>query len=173
MGCYGNLVFILGLSLCLGHMWFLGHLSLGYFSAYATSKYTGERMVIPVVWIASMLPDLDAFFYRYMVHRGPSHSIIVAVVASISVLIVFGRRSLPYLAALASHILIGDYFVPPTQMFWPLSNAWYGAPQMFQLHGTVELLVEVFLFALMACVILFRRRIFVDSPRVLNFHKSS
>ena len=146
-------------------MWLLGHLSLGFFSAYATSKYTGERLVIPIVWFASILPDFDELFSKYIVHRGPGHSIVVAVVALIPIFLVFKRRGLPYFAAFASHIFIGDYLVPPTQMFWPLTNAWYGAPQVLQLKGIVETLVEVSLFALMLVFILHRRKVSVDSPR--------
>jgi hypothetical protein len=63
-----------------------------------------------------------------------------------------------------SHILIGDFFVPPTQMFWPFSRAWFGAPPAFQLAGVLESFVEASLFALMAVVILHRRSV-SDSPR--------
>ena len=143
--------------LCLRNMWFLGHFALGYFSGYAASKVTRERMILPVVWFASMLPDLDLLLSRYMVHRGPTHSIVLAVIAFIPVFLVF-RRGFPYFAALISHSLIGDYFVPPTQMFWPQSDAWFGAPPGLQLTGVGELLIEVGLFALMAIIIIFRRR---------------
>lgn len=143
-------------------MWILGHLALGYFSAYYVSKYTKEKIIIPLVWFFSLVPDLDEFFYRYIVHRGPSHSIIVAVVVFIPMLLFF-RSGWAYFAALASHILIGDFFVPPTQMFWPLSSVWFGAPPAFQLTGVVESAVEVSLFVLMAVVILHRRRLIFDS----------
>ena len=144
-------------------MWLLGHLALGYFSALATSKYTGNKMNIPIVWVFSMLPDLDRFFFRYLIHRGPSHSIVVAVVAFIPLLLIF-RQGLPYLAALMSHTLIGDYFVGQTQMFWPLSKVWYGAPPAFQLTGLTESFVEVTLFILMVAMIWFRRRNIANSP---------
>jgi membrane-bound metal-dependent hydrolase YbcI (DUF457 family) len=144
-------------------MWILGHLALGYFSAFSVSRYTKEKIIIPVVWFFSMVPDLDELFYRYIVHRGPSHSIVVAIIVFIPVLLVF-RSGWAYFAALASHILIGDFFVPPTQMFWPLSRAWFGAPSAFQLTGVLETVVEVSLFALMAVVIFYRRRFIFDSP---------
>ncbi len=110
-----------------------------------------------------MMPDLDELFYRYIVHRGPGHSIVVAVIVFIPVLLVF-RNGWTYFAALASHILIGDYFVPPTQMFWPFSRGWFEAPSIFQLTGVLETFVEVSLAVLMVIVILHRRRLLTDSP---------
>ena len=144
-------------------MWVLGHIALGYFSAYSVSKFTKERIIIPLVWIVSLLPDLDELIERYIAHRGPSHSIIFVIIMFIPVFLIF-RRGLPYFAALASHILIGDYFVPPTQMFWPLTQSWYGAPSILQLKGTPETGVEVLLFILMLLFILHRRRLFIDAP---------
>jgi len=149
-------------------MWFLGHLALGYFSGYAASKYSKQELMIPLVWVFSLMPDLDEFFRRYMVHRGPAHSIIVAIMIFIPIFILFKKKALPYFAALASHSLIGDYFVPPTQLFWPLSNAWFGVSPEFQLTGMTETMVEVLLFSLMGIMILYRRKLFVDSPGSKN-----
>jgi membrane-bound metal-dependent hydrolase YbcI (DUF457 family) len=144
-------------------MWILGHLALGYFSAFTVGKFTKEKIIIPLVWVVCMLPDLDELFKGFVVHRGPSHSIIVAVIVFIPVVLLF-RRGLPYFTALTSHMLIGDYLYPPTQLFWPISNAWYGAPSWLQLRGTLETVVEVSLFILMVIVILHRRKLFIDTP---------
>jgi membrane-bound metal-dependent hydrolase YbcI (DUF457 family) len=144
-------------------MWILGHIALGYFSAYSVSKFTKEKIIIPLVWIFSLLPDLDELFEGYIVHRGPSHSILFVIIVFIPIFLIF-RKYLAYFAALASHILVGDFFVPPTQMFWPLTYTWYGVPSLLQLKGAVETVVEVTLFVLMLLFILHRRRLFIDTP---------
>ncbi len=136
-------------------MWFLGHFALGYFSASFINRYTREKIIIPVVWLFSIAPDIDEFFHNYITHRGSGHSLIIAVVAFVPVLI-YLRGGWAYLAALASHILIGDFLVPPTQMFWPLSTSWFGAPPAIQLTGLFETFVEVVLFILMVFVIFYR-----------------
>ncbi len=138
-------------------MWLLGHLALGYFSSLFTSKIFKEKYNLYVVFILSLAPDLDEFFRGYIVHRGPTHSILVAIICFIPIFLIF-RKGFTYFASLASHSLIGDFFVPPLQLFWPISNAWYGAPPQLQLKGGVETIVEVLLFLSMLAVIIWRSR---------------
>jgi membrane-bound metal-dependent hydrolase YbcI (DUF457 family) len=136
-------------------MQLLGHLALGYFSALIAGKYAKEKFLIPVVWFCSLLPDLDVFAFRYITHRGPTHSIILAAAIFIPIYIAT-RRFLPYFAAVASHTLIGDYFNPPEKLFWPLNNNWYGAPANLSLTGTSLQTAELILFALMATVMIYQ-----------------
>ena len=133
-------------------MQLLGHLALGYFSGTIASKYTKDKINLLLIWISSMLPDLDFFARAYIVHRGPMHSILLAAILFMPIYLVT-RRGLPYFAALASHTLIGDYLNPPEMLFWPASSDWYGAPSYLALTGMRLVLVEVSLFALMAIVI--------------------
>jgi len=136
-------------------MWILGHLALGYISALLVSRYTGEKVIIPLVLLVSLLPDLDRFFEGILVHRGPTHSIIVAIALFMPIFLLF-RNGFVYFSALASHTLIGDYFVtgnPYEQLFWPVSNNWIGAPSYLQLSGRFETMVEVALFFVMLFLI--------------------
>ncbi len=136
-------------------MWLLGHLGLGYIFGVSVEKVTGEKVRIPLVMLCSFLPDLDLLFEPFIIHRGPTHSIIVALALFVPIFLIF-RRGLPYFAALASHSLIGDYFQGSEQLFWPISKTFFGASSNLQLTNTTETLVEVILFLIMIVVILWR-----------------
>jgi len=139
-------------------MWLLGHIALGYFSSLFTSKIVKEKYNLYLVLLISIAPDIDEFFEPYIIHRGPTHSILIAIICFVPIFIYF-KKGFPYFVSLASHSLIGDYFVPPEQLFWPISNGWYGAPPQLQLTGRVETIVEVLLFLSMLSVIIWRSRL--------------
>ncbi len=40
--------------------------------------------------------------------------------------IIYGKKTIPYFAALLSHILIGDFFTGGIELFWPLSHGLVG-----------------------------------------------
>ena len=130
-------------------MYLLGHLALGYFSAKATKKIVNIEFNTTLVWIVSLLPDIDLMIPP-LNHRGPTHSIIIAIIAFIPILIVFKKKGLPYLASLVSHSLIGDLFNGQgVQLFWPLNHQWIEVPCSLMLKGRFELLVEIILFLAM------------------------
>lgn len=133
-------------------MQILGHFALGYFSGTIVAKYTREKIFLPLIWFCSLLPDLDFFVPRLLIHRGPTHSIVLAVALFLPIYLVV-RRGLPYFAALATHTLIGDFVNPPESLFWPISNDWFGVPNGFALYGRNLMIVEGVLFALMVGVI--------------------
>ena len=148
-------------------MQILGHFALGYFSALAVKKISNERFNILLVWFFSILPDIDIFFYEYISHRGPTHSIIVQVIAFLPILLIF-RRGFPYFAALLSHSLIGDYLNPPTQLLWPISRNLHGVDDSLMLFGSRLEVVEIVLFALMLITILLNREKMSPSKMFLN-----
>lgn len=128
-------------------MWFLGHFALGYFASVAVRGYTKERFLLPLVFLASNAPDVDVFFEPFIVHRGVTHSVVLALVAVIA-LYLFFKGGLPYAAALLTHSLIGDYVTGPTQLFWPFPG-WFGAPWNLYLTGGFQLGVELLLMMVM------------------------
>ena len=138
-------------------MLILGHFALGYFSALAVKKISNEKFNLPLVWIVSILPDIDLLFPEYVIHRGPTHSIIVQVIAFLPILLIL-RRGFPYFAALLSHSLIGDYLNPSTQLLWPISNNSYGISNSLKLVGTNQIIVETVLFVLMLITIFVNRK---------------
>jgi membrane-bound metal-dependent hydrolase YbcI (DUF457 family) len=100
-------------------MYPVGHVALVYLAGVLASRITREEFNTPLIWIVSLLPDLD-FFIPFLEHRGPTHSIIIVVIAFIPI-ILKKRGGFPYLAALASHSTIGDYFTAHgCRLLWPL-----------------------------------------------------
>ncbi len=45
-----------------------GHFALGYFIAIYLNRYLKEDTYLPLVLIASILPDIDILFNQYIVH---------------------------------------------------------------------------------------------------------
>lgn len=138
-------------------MWLLGHFALGYFSALAVSKFTREKINVPLVWFISILPDIDFFFEPLIIHRGPTHSIIIAALAFLPIFLIY-RQGLTYFAALVSHSLIGDFLEPPVQLLWPIDINWYGINSSQKLTGIMETALEIFLFAMMIIFIIISKK---------------
>jgi membrane-bound metal-dependent hydrolase YbcI (DUF457 family) len=145
-------------------MWLLGHFALGYFSALAVSKFTREKINVPLVWFISILPDIDFFFEPLIIHRGPTHSIIIAALAFLPIFLIY-RRGLPYFAALVSHSLIGDFLEPPVQLLWPIDVNWYGINSSQELTGIMETALEIFLFAMMIIFIIISKKRMVTGEK--------
>jgi membrane-bound metal-dependent hydrolase YbcI (DUF457 family) len=127
-------------------MYLLGHFGIAYLTATISSRFTRENYSIPLVLVASVLPDIDFLFSPYLVHRGPTHSIITITIIFLPVYLYF-RKGLPYYFALLSH-LIGDYVTAyGLQLFWPVTEKWYRASHI--LRGMDQVGVEFGLFTLM------------------------
>jgi membrane-bound metal-dependent hydrolase YbcI (DUF457 family) len=132
-------------------MYPLGHFALGYLSGMIIGKFTREEVNIPIIWLVSILPDIDIFF-PFIEHRGPTHSIIIAISLSLPLLLKY-RRGYSCFAALASHSLIGDYFTAyGCQLLWPITLTWYKAKPPFLMNSNSELFVEASLFALIIII---------------------
>ena len=78
-------------------------------------------------------------------HRGPTHSIVVITVLMIPFFVIYRKKSIPYFAALLSHILIGDLFTWGVELFWPLSQGWFGVYN-FEPNSLPIALTELLLF---------------------------
>ena len=132
-------------------MWLLGHFAIGYFIGVLISRVTGEKMNLPLIYIFSILPDIDVLFPE-LVHRSITHSIVLATLLFIPVFLIT-RKGFPYWGALASHTLIGDLFQGPAfQLLWPVSNAYIEAP-FPRLFGISETFLELGLFLIMAFMV--------------------
>jgi membrane-bound metal-dependent hydrolase YbcI (DUF457 family) len=100
-------------------------MALGYLLGKASSKFLKVNFNIPAVLVLSILPDIDILF-PFIQHRGPAHSIIVALIVFIPFFAVYHQRVLPYFFALISHSL-GDFFIGgQIQLFWPVTRQVYG-----------------------------------------------
>ena len=134
----------------------LGHMALGYFTGKIVSKATDQSINIPVIWILSLLPDIDLLIPGLQ-HRGPTHSIIVALIIFIPLFFIASWKAAPYFAALASHSLIGDYLTGGAQLFWPLSLEWLEYERAMRMGSPFELYVEFALFAVMVAILILSR----------------
>jgi membrane-bound metal-dependent hydrolase YbcI (DUF457 family) len=105
----------------------VGHFSLGYLLGKALAKFLAVRVNVPLIFVLSIIPDADILFKPLIEHRGPTHSIIVLSIAFLPIFIVYRRRAIPYFLAIASHPLLGDFFIGGSiQLLWPLSKASFG-----------------------------------------------
>ncbi len=106
-------------------MFAIGHFALGYIFGRGTSKLAKVALNLPLLLATSILPDVDLLF-RFLIHRGPTHSIITISVLMIPFFIIYRKQALPYFAAMLTHILIGDFFTGGSELFWPLSHDLFG-----------------------------------------------
>jgi len=108
--------------------------------------------------VLSIIPDADIVFDRLtgaQLHRGPSHSLVVAIIAFIPFFIYYRKKALPYFLALISHSLIGDFFVGGhLQLLWPFSNAKFGFTYL-SVFSPINILLELILF-LLAVLVLYK-----------------
>ena len=103
-------------------------------------------MNLPLLFATSVLPDVDLLL-RFLMHRGPTHSLIILTLLMIPFFVVYRKQAIPYYAALLSHVLIGDLFTGGIELFWPLSQGWFGALN-FDVGSLPNVVVELGLFVL-------------------------
>jgi len=80
-------------------------------------------------------------------HRGPTHSLLAITAFMIPFFIIYRKQAIPYYAAMLSHIFLGDYFTGGIELFWPVSQGWFGALN-FDVTSLPSASVELALFIL-------------------------
>jgi len=122
----------------------VGHLALGYLTGKATSKLLDVDMNIPLLFVASIVSDVDLLMPGLR-HRGPTHSLIIILLIFLPAFFLYGRRATPYFAAMAQHSIIGDYLTSEgVQLLWPIAVDWYGIG--FAMTSLTNILAEWILF---------------------------
>jgi len=120
--------------------------------------------------VLSIIPDIDIIFDLFtgaQIHRGPTHSLVVAIVAFIPFFIIYRKKAVPYFLALISHPLIGDLPGGGVQLLWPISNAKFGLPVYISVFNPISILAELILF-IVALLVLYKSndwRVFFSSSR--------
>ena len=140
-------------------------MGIAYLLAKASGKLLKVNFNIPLVLVLSILPDSDIIFqflFGSNIHRGPTHSIIVAILIFIPVFIIYRKKATPYFAALASHSLLGDFFIGgQIQLFWPLSTREFGLPELgfpdISIESPINVALELTIFVI-ATVVMFKTR---------------
>jgi membrane-bound metal-dependent hydrolase YbcI (DUF457 family) len=120
----------------------VGHMAIAYLLGKGSAKALRTKLNIPILLVLSILPDID-IIYDFLtgseIHRGPTHSIVVAALAFIPIFIIYRKTAIPYFLALISHPLMGDFFIGGRlQLFWPLS------PNEFGLHELGSYYIGIF-----------------------------
>jgi membrane-bound metal-dependent hydrolase YbcI (DUF457 family) len=143
----------------------VGHMAIAYLLGKGSGKLLKVNFNIPLLLVLSIIPDIDILFSFLLnsdIHRGPTHSIIVAILVFIPFFFFYQQRAVPYFAALASHSLIGDFFIGgQIQLLWPLSTREFGLPELgfpyISIYSPVNVVLEFTLFVV-ATVIMFKSR---------------
>jgi len=134
-------------------MFAVGHLALGYLSGKAASKILRIDVNLPLLFLLSLFPDMDLVILRAM-HRGPTHSIIITTLLFFPFFMACKKKATPYFAAVASHILIGDFIeTGGVKLFWPLSQTWYSL-NLFPMYSSTGVLSEWIPFGISAIIML-------------------
>jgi membrane-bound metal-dependent hydrolase YbcI (DUF457 family) len=139
----------------------VGHMALAYLLATAFAKLLKVNINIPLILVLSIIPDIDLLFEPLIpgIHRGPTHSIIMAILFFIPFLALYRKKAIPYFAALTSHSLIGDFFIGgQLQLLWPLSTRQFGLHELglpyINIYNPINITLELALFALALVVML-------------------
>jgi membrane-bound metal-dependent hydrolase YbcI (DUF457 family) len=139
----------------------VGHMALAYLLGKASAKFLKVNLNIPLILVLSLIPDVDILFGIKELHRGPTHSIIAALIVFIPVFAIYRRKAVPYFIALASHSLISDFFVAGyvgIMLFWPLSSNFYGNFWfIISIWNPINIALEWILFVF-STVIMFKNR---------------
>jgi len=122
----------------------VGHFALGYILAKLTSKATKTRVNVALIFLLSVIPDVDILI-PYVVHRGPFHSIIMATIVFIPILALYHKNALPYFIATIQHSLLSDYIAGgKVQLLWPLTQKTFGLELSIQ--SPTNITIEWFSF---------------------------
>lgn len=105
-------------------------------------------------------------------HRGPTHSIILLLAIAFPAILMWKKQAIPYLAALISHPLLGDYLTAPSaaeglQLFFPLSSSWFSGGSETAAFTYVYL--ELALFIVFLTLMLTTR----DMTKLIKHHSSN
>ncbi len=120
----------------------VGHIALGYLTSKASSRVLDLRINIPLVFLGSMLPDIDLLLG--IQHRGPTHSLIVYAAIFAPVFFLYRKQVVTFFASLTQHSLLGDMLTGGgVQLIWPVSSRQFGVPVQItsELSITIEWVV--------------------------------
>lgn len=126
-------------------MFAVGHIALGHLAAKITNGITKQNLNIPLIWTISLLPDLD-FLIPGIPHRGPTHSLILLLLAFTPLIITKKEKIIPYLTAALTHTLIGDLPTGGVQLLWPVTTKWIQYPIKICMKTPLEANIELLLF---------------------------
>lgn len=124
------------------------HLAIGIFAALlVVDKVANTLVFIPVVLIASLLPDIDThvstlgrgLIFRPLQwltrHRGILHSFTIACAVALFFAFYIPVLAFPFFLGYGLHLLVDSFTVEGIQPFWPLRNKSEGK---LRVGGSIE-----------------------------------
>ena len=135
-------------------------MAIAYLLSKASAKLFKVSFNVPLVLVLSVIPDIDLVFeviLRNGIHRGPTHSVITAILVFIPFFVFYRKKAVPYFVALVSHSLIADFVVGgQLQLLWPLSTREFGF-RYITIFSDINVALEFTLF-IIAAVVMFKTR---------------
>jgi hypothetical protein len=135
-------------------------MALAYLLSKGSARLHKVNFNIPLISTLAIIPDIDLifeFFLNSSIHRGPTHSLITAILVFIPFFLIYRQKATPYFAALASHSLIGDFLIgDQIQLLRSLSTNEYGF-RGISIYNPVSVVLEFTLFVV-AIIIMFKTR---------------
>jgi membrane-bound metal-dependent hydrolase YbcI (DUF457 family) len=132
----------------------VGHLAAGYLIGRVAGDGLKVRPNLSLLFLASVIPDVDLLIPG-VEHRGPTHSLIIFILLFIPILLLAGKKGVPYFVALVQHALFGDYVTGGAQLLWPLTTQVYGTG--LDVTSSTNLLLEWGLFLVSMAVLVHTR----------------
>jgi membrane-bound metal-dependent hydrolase YbcI (DUF457 family) len=135
-------------------MFAVGHLALGYLTGRAAANRLKVTTNLSLLFLAAVIPDIDLLIPG-VAHRGPTHSLLLCTILFIPILLLTGKKAVPYFVALAQHSFLGDYITGGAQLLWPLTTQVYGIE--IDVTSPTNLLLEWGLFLASIAVLVHTR----------------
>jgi hypothetical protein len=140
-------------------------MALAYLLGKPAAKTLKVNLNIPLVFVLSIIPDIDILFQSFFtseIHRGPTHSVITAIVVFIPFFVLYRQKAVPYFIALISHSLVGDFFIGgQIQLFWPLTTQEFGLHELgfyyIGISSRLNIILELTLFTV-ATIVMIKNR---------------
>lgn len=141
-------------------MFAIGHFALGYLTGKTSATLLKTKLNLPLLLVISIIPDIDLLLQyvepTLFMHRGPPHSILTYIAIIMPFLLIYKKKALPYFVALLSHSLLGDFFTGGIELFWPITQEWFGAIGI-EVMSLTNAALELTLFAV-ALPIMFKSK---------------
>lgn len=136
-------------------------MSIAYLLGKGSSKLLHTKINLPLIFVLSIIPDVDIIFDLLTgaeLHRGPSHSVVLAFLVFIPFFVVYRKQAIPYFLALISHSLIGDFIIGGKLMLlWPLSSRQFGLAELggpfISIYSPIDAVLEISFFVVAMAVL--------------------
>lgn len=129
-------------------MYILGHMVWSYVVCRGVARATRTDIPLYAALVMGAVPDFDLYLVPFgFTHHTYSHSLLVWAPVFAGMFFVWRRRTLPYIAGIGQHFLIGDLLVGSVPILLPLSDLQLGLNLAFQPRNDIILEVGMLLLA--------------------------